>query len=95
MLTERSWNQEEGHMTEAVLNAYRDVERAMEQYNRVMLEHITSMRTSEGADMGKIERLAGSAKAMRDSSSIYLSYAKYLAYGMPESEEMVDDDIQG
>lgn len=82
-------------MTEAVLNAYRDVERAMEQYNRVLHEHILSMRASEQADVEKVERLAGSAKAMRDSSSIYLSYAKYLAYGMPESEEMVGDDIQG
>jgi len=26
---------------------------------------------------------------------IYLSYAKYVAYGMPESEEMMQDEIQG
>ena len=26
---------------------------------------------------------------------IYLSYAKYVAYGMPESEDMVQDELQG
>jgi len=25
---------------------------------------------------------------------IYLSYAKYVAYGMPESTEMIDDDAE-
>jgi hypothetical protein len=35
------------------------------------------------------------ARAMRDSSMIYLSYAKFIAYGMPDSEEMVQDDLQG
>jgi hypothetical protein len=32
---------------------------------------------------------------MTDSAAIYLSYAKYVAYGMPSSEEMVEDEIQG
>lgn len=31
---------------------------------------------------------------MRDSSMIYLSYAKFIASGMPESEELVQDDLQ-
>jgi hypothetical protein len=35
------------------------------------------------------------SRAMRDSAMIYLSYAKYVAYGMPASEEMVEDEIQG
>jgi len=26
---------------------------------------------------------------------IYLSYAKFIAYGMPDSEEMIQDDVQG
>ena len=34
------------------------------------------------------------AKAMRDSSAIYLSYAKFIAYGMPDSEDMIEDDLQ-
>ena len=29
---------------------------------------------------------------MRDSAMIYLSYAKYVAYGMPESTETIDDE---
>jgi hypothetical protein len=32
---------------------------------------------------------------MRDSAMIYLSYAKYVSYGMPESEDMVQDELQG
>jgi hypothetical protein len=32
---------------------------------------------------------------MRDSAMIYLSYAKFVAYGMPESEELIQDDLQG
>jgi hypothetical protein len=39
--------------------------------------------------------MSAGSKAMTDSASIYLSYAKYVAYGMPESEEMVEDEIQG
>jgi hypothetical protein len=34
---------------------------------------------------------AGST-AMRDSSQIYLSYAKFVAYGMPDSEELIEDE---
>jgi hypothetical protein len=29
---------------------------------------------------------------MRDSSQIYLSYAKYVAYGMPEGEELAEEE---
>jgi hypothetical protein len=53
------------------------------------------MRSSEVADATKLERMTHGAKAMRDSSAIYLSYAKFIAYGMPDSEEMIQDDIQG
>jgi len=54
------------------------------------------LRSSEKADPDRITRLTQGAKAMRDSSMIYLSYAKFIAYGMPESTEMIeDDDLQG
>ncbi len=43
----------------------------------------------------KVFRLSQGSKAMRDSAMIYLSYAKYVAYGMPESEDMVQDELQG
>ena len=81
-------------MTDVLLQAYREVERAMERYNKVLEEHVVAMRSSEGSDATKLERMTHGAKAMRDSSSIYLSYAKFIAYGMPDSEEMVNDDLQ-
>jgi hypothetical protein len=43
----------------------------------------------------QVFRLSQGSKAMRDSAMIYLSYAKYVAYGMPESEDMVQDELQG
>lgn len=81
-------------MTDAIMQAYREVERAMMHYNKVLEEHVSTMRSSEGSDATKLERMAHGAKAMRDSSSIYLSYAKFIAYGMPDSEEQVSDDLQ-
>jgi hypothetical protein len=66
-------------MTDAILLAYKDVERSMEQFT----------------DPDKVFRLSQGSKAMRDSAMIYLSYAKYVAYGMPESEDMVQDELQG
>lgn len=82
-------------MTDAILQAYRAVEKAMEQYNQVLLEQVKAMRESETTDADKLERMTHGAKAMRDSSAIYLSYAKFIAYGMPDSEEMIQDDLQG
>jgi hypothetical protein len=81
-------------MTDEIMQAYREVEQAMERYNRVLALQVEKLRTSEGADGTKLERMTQGAKAMRDSSSIYLSYAKFIAYGMPNSEEMVQDDLQ-
>ena len=82
-------------MTDSLLQAYRDVERAMAEYNKVLNEYVASLQSSAKADPDKIERMSHGARAMRDSSSIYLSYAKFIAYGMPESEEMISDDLQG
>ena len=81
-------------MTDAILQAFREVERAMKQYNQVLEEQVVALRTAESADATKLERMTHGAKAMRDSSMIYLSYAKFIAYGMPDSEEMVRDDLQ-
>ena len=81
-------------MTDAILQAFREVERAMQQYNQVLEEQVVALRTAESADATKLERMTHGAKAMRDSSMIYLSYAKFIAYGMPDSEEMVQDDLQ-
>lgn len=81
-------------MTDTIMQAYLAVERAMEQYNQVLEDHVKALRAAEAADATKLERMTHGARAMRDSSSIYLSYAKFIAYGMPESEEMTQDDIQ-
>ncbi len=85
-------------MTDTIMQAYLAVERAMQQYNQALEDHVTALRASEASeasDATKLERMTHGAKAMRDSSAIYLSYAKFIAYGMPDSEEMIQDDLQG
>jgi hypothetical protein len=81
-------------MTDEIMQAYQEVERAMERYNRVLAKQVEILQNSESADGTKLERMTQGAKAMRDSSSIYLSYAKFVAYGMPDTEELVQDDLQ-
>jgi len=76
------------------MQAYRDVELAMERYNKVLAEHVDALRARASSDATQVERLTQGARAMRDSSMIYLSYAKFIASGMPESEELVQDDLQ-
>jgi hypothetical protein len=82
-------------MTDVIMQAYLEVERAMQHYTQVLEEQVTSMRASEKTDATKLERMTHGARAMRDSSAIYLSYAKFIAFGMPDSEEMIQDDVQG
>lgn len=82
-------------MTDPIMQAYLDVERAMQRYNDVLEAQVKTLRASESSDATKLERMTHGAKAMRDSSMIYLSYAKFIAYGMPDSEELVEEDLQG
>ena len=81
-------------MTQSLMQAYLEVERAMERYNAVLNAYVDDLRAQEGANATKLDRMTQGAKAMRDSSSIYLSYAKFIAYGMPDSEEMIKDELQ-
>lgn len=81
-------------MTDTIMQTYKGVERAMEEYNKALLDHLEVLRSSEKSDPDKLSRLTQGAKAMRDSSAIYLNYAKFIAYGMPDSEEMIGDDLQ-
>ena len=81
-------------MTDPIMQAYLEVERAMQKYNLVLDEYVTSLQSQEGSDVQKLERMKAGTKAMRDSSGIYLSYAKFVAYGMPESEDLVEEDLQ-
>ena len=82
-------------MTDVIMQAYLQVERAMQLYTQVLEEQVVTMRASEMTDATKLERMTHGARAMRDSSAIYLSYAKFIAFGMPDSEEMIQDDVQG
>ncbi len=83
-------------MNDQLMQAYLDVERSMQRYNEVLNEYLISLQSAEGADAKKLERMTAGTKAMKDSSGIYLSYAKFVAYGMPESEDLIEeeDDLQ-
>lgn len=82
-------------MTDAIMQAYLEVERAMQKYTEALEAQVTALRSSESADAERLERMSHGAKAMRDSSMIYLSYAKFIAYGMPDSEDLIEEDLQG
>lgn len=82
-------------MTDAILQSYREVEQSMERFTLMLQEHVELLRKTEQPDSDKLVRMTHGYKAMRDSASIYLSYAKYVAHGMPASEEMIEDEIQG
>ncbi len=83
-------------MNDQLMQAYLDVERSMQRYNEVLNQYLISLQSTEGADAQKLERMTAGTKAMKDSSGIYLSYAKFVAYGMPESEDLIEeeDDLQ-
>lgn len=82
-------------MTDEILKAYKEVELAVERYTKLLQEHALMLQNMEPPGSKKVVRMTQGSKAMRDSAMIYLSYAKYVAYGMPESEEMIEDEIQG
>lgn len=82
-------------MTDPILQAYREVEMAMERFTLVLHDHVDHLRKTEAPGSDKLHRMANGTKAMRDSAAIYLSYAKYVAHGMPESPDLVEEDLQG
>ncbi len=79
-------------MKEQIMQAYEEVASSMERYNEVLNKYLVSLQTGEASDAKKLERMTAGTRAMRDSSSIYLSYAKFVAYGMPESEDLIEDE---
>ena len=82
-------------MLDPIVQAYKDVETAVERYTKLLQDHVLMLQNTEAPGSDKVVRMTQGSKAMRDSAMIYLSYAKYVAYGMPASEEMVEDEIQG
>jgi len=82
-------------MQEDIIQAYLEIEQAMQRYSLLLEQHVGALQTSENEqDAMKFQRMKAGSKAMRDSSQIYLSYAKYVAYGMPEGDELEDEDLQ-
>ena len=79
-------------MKDQIMQAYLDVEKSMQRYNDILNEYLVSLQTGEESDATKFQRMKAGTKAMRDSSTIYLSYAKFVAYGMPESEDLIEDE---
>ncbi|MFO0705743.1 MAG: hypothetical protein U0412_02715 [Nitrospira sp.] len=82
-------------MTDDILKAYKEVESAVERYIKLLHDHVTMMQNVEPPGSDRVVRMTAGSKAMTDSAMIYLSYAKYVAHGMPSSEEMMEDEIQG
>ena len=82
-------------MTDPILQAYQEVEMAMERFTLILHDHVEHLRKTETPGSDKLHRMSNGTKAMRDSASIYLSYAKYVAHGMPASEDLIEDDLQG
>ena len=78
-------------MKEQIMQAYLDVERSMQRYNEVLNQYLQTLQTDVESDQKKFERMTAGTKAMHDSSGIYLSYAKFVAYGMPESEDFIEE----
>ncbi len=65
----------------------------MQRYSLLLQDHVVALQKSEEpGDQVKFERMKAGATAMRDSSQIYLSYAKFVAYGMPDSEDLIEDE---
>ncbi len=80
-------------MQEDIMQAYMEIEQAMQRYSMLLGEYVGTLAKSEvAADQVKYERMKAGSTAIRDSSQIYLSYAKFIAYGMPDSEELIEDE---
>ncbi len=79
-------------MNDQLMQAYIEVERSMQRYTDVLADYLISLKSTEGTDARMLERMTAGTKAMQDSSGIYLSYAKFVAYGMPESEDLIEED---
>jgi len=80
-------------MQEDIMQAYMEIEQAMQRYSLLLEEHVVALQKSaDASDQVKFQRMKAGSTAMRDSSQIYLSYAKFVAYGMPESEDLIEDE---
>ncbi|MDR4494726.1 MAG: hypothetical protein AB7P17_08770 [Nitrospirales bacterium] len=81
-------------MTDDIMQAYLEIEQAMERYTLLLDEQVKALQESPDGNQEKAMRMKAGYKAMLDSSQIYLSYAKFVAYGMPEGDDLEEDDLQ-
>jgi hypothetical protein len=80
-------------MQEDIVQAYLEIEQAMQRYSLLLEQYVSHLQTQpDEAAKNRFTRMKAGSKAMRDSSQIYLSYAKYVAYGMPEGEELAEEE---
>ncbi len=80
-------------MQNDIMQAYLEIEQAMQRYSLLLEQYVSELQKSEDETAKtKFERMKAGSKAMRDSSQIYLSYAKFVAYGMPESEDLIEEE---
>jgi hypothetical protein len=80
-------------MQEDIVQAYLEIEQAMQRYSLLLEEYVIKLQTQPDEESkNRFTRMKAGSKAMRDSSQIYLSYAKYVAYGMPEGEELAEEE---
>lgn len=80
-------------MQEDIMQAYLEIEQAMERYSLLLGQYVNDLQKSEDKEAKvKFERMKAGSVAMRDSSQIYLSYAKFVAYGMPDSDDFLEDE---
>lgn len=77
-----------------VYEALADVARAMERFNRALEERAADLR-QQGTDQAIIARFMEGTRAIKDSSSIYLSWADYIANGMGMIPSGVGDEEGG
>ncbi len=73
-------------MTPKVHETLANVAQAMDGFNSAVKSWIEELQKNE-SDPEQVKRLTGAAKAMQDSSSIYLAWADHLAKGMPQEED--------
>ena len=74
-------------MTSGVSQALSNVEKAMDGFNKAIDTWITELRQSD--DSTEADRITKGARAMRDSSGIYVAWAQHLANGMPEEKSEI------
>jgi hypothetical protein len=80
-------------MQNEIVQAYLEIEQAMQRYSLLLEEYVKKLQTlPDEESQNRFTRMKAGSKAMRDSSQIYLSYAKYVAYGMPDSEELAEEE---